>query len=145
MFKLNQSWVNNLLCPSSWLDRIPFLVLFGIATSVELFYERLPRAATRCLHGSQFEVEQTNKTLEKVFENVVARDDAPLLLGPGFVAALIERQNDHAQIMQAFVSALKVRDSLYVEDAFLILLVCLHGSLLRKPVEHSFESYRDAQ
>jgi origin recognition complex subunit 3 len=91
------------------LDRIPFIVLFGIATSVELFHERLSRAATRCLQGAQFDVEQASKTLEKVFRQVVGGCDSPLFLGAGLVTALIERQYDHVQSLQAFISALKVR------------------------------------
>jgi origin recognition complex subunit 3 len=94
---------------SSWRDRIRLVVLLGIATSVELFQERLPRTVTRCIDGVQFDVEQTSKTLERVFQKVVAGSNIPLLLGPIFVAALLERQHDHVQSLQSFISALKVR------------------------------------
>ena len=93
---------------SSWLDRIPFVVLFGIATSVELFHERLPGGAVRCLHGTQFNVEQTSETLQKVFQKAVGSCKAPLLLGHGIITLLLERQQDYVQSLQAFVSALKV-------------------------------------
>ncbi|PQE20912.1 origin recognition complex subunit protein [Rutstroemia sp. NJR-2017a BBW] len=92
---------------SSWLDRIPFLLLFGIATSVELFQERLPRAASRSLYGSQFDVEQTSSILEKIYQKVVAGPDAPMKLGPTFLSSLMERQNDHVQSVPAFIGALK--------------------------------------
>ncbi|KAI9745251.1 MAG: hypothetical protein M1818_001530 [Claussenomyces sp. TS43310] len=71
---------------SSWLDRIPFVVMFGIATSLELFHERLPRAAIRCLHGAQFDVERTSKTLDKIFQKVIAGQKAALRFGSGFYA-----------------------------------------------------------
>ena len=84
------------------------MLLFGIATSVELFYERLSRSASRCLSGMQFDVEQTSSILENVFLKVVAGAKAPLRLGPGLVASLMERQNNHVQSIQAFISSLKV-------------------------------------
>lgn len=90
------------------MDRIPFLLLFGVATSVELFQERLSRAATRSLYGAQFDVEQTSSILETIFLKVIAGPDAPLSLGPGILSSLMQRQNDHVQSVQAFIGALKV-------------------------------------
>ena len=83
-------------------------MLFGIATSIELFHERLPRSATLCLQGVQFDVEQTSKTLIKIFRSVIADPDIRLRLGGSFVAALLERQRDHVQSLQTFIAALKV-------------------------------------
>ncbi|KAL2065095.1 hypothetical protein VTL71DRAFT_4235 [Oculimacula yallundae] len=92
---------------SSWSDRIPFILLFGIATSVDLFHERLSRAASRSLEGRQFDVEQTSSQLERIFEKAVAGAEAPLRLGAKLVSELIERQEDHVQSVQSFVEALK--------------------------------------
>lgn len=121
----------------SWLDRIPFVLLFGIATSVELFHERLSRAATRCMLGAQFDVARTSSTLELVFQKVVAGRQAPLRLGPGVVSMLMERQHDHVQSVQAFVSALQVSntDCTYKSDV-LIVLVCIYVPLFRESPEH---------
>ena len=93
---------------SCWTDRIPFVLLFGIATSLDLFHERLSRAASRFLEGVQFDVEQTSSLLERIFEKAVAGPEAPLRLGSVFVSALVERQHDHIQSVQSFVTALKV-------------------------------------
>jgi origin recognition complex subunit 3 len=90
------------------MDRIPFVLLFGIATSVELFHDRLSRSASSCLHGAQFDVEQTSLILERVFQKAVAGSKAPLRLGPVLVSSLMERQHDHIQSVQAFTAALKV-------------------------------------
>jgi origin recognition complex subunit 3 len=87
-------------------------LLFGIATSVELFHERLSRAASRCLSGAQFDVEQTSSILENIFLKVVAGSEAPLRLGPVLVSSLIERQHNHVQSIQAFISSLKVSTGL---------------------------------
>lgn len=91
----------------SWLNRIPFVVLFGIATSVELFHERLPRDVTKILHGAQFDVEQTSTTLANIFKAVVASDHAKIITGSKFVRSLLERQDEHVQSLQTFVMSLK--------------------------------------
>jgi origin recognition complex subunit 3 len=90
------------------MDRIPFVLLFGIATSVDLFSERLSRTASRCLYGVQFDVEQTSSVLESVFQKVVAGSQALIRLGPNLLSSLMERQHDHVQSVQAFTAALKV-------------------------------------
>jgi origin recognition complex subunit 3 len=90
------------------MDRIPFVLLFGVATSVDLFHERLSRAASRCLIGQQFDVEQTSSLVERIFLAAVANSKAPLRLGNGFIANLVERQHDHVQSVQSFIAALKV-------------------------------------
>ncbi|RDL36668.1 uncharacterized protein BP5553_06020 [Venustampulla echinocandica] len=91
----------------SWMDRIPFVLLFGIATSVELFRERLPRSASRSLYGAQVDVEQTNSIIERVFQKAVASSKAYLRLGPALVSMLVERQHHHIPSVQSFIAALK--------------------------------------
>jgi origin recognition complex subunit 3 len=84
------------------------VLLFGIATSLDLFRERLSRSASRLLDGVQFDVEQTISLLEKIFQKVVAGSEAPLRLGSVLVSSLMERQHDHVQSVQSFNAALKV-------------------------------------
>lgn len=93
---------------SSWNNRIPFTLLFGIATSLDLFQERLPRAATRSLHGAQFDVEQTSSLVERIFKKVLTGGHAPLRLSTSLVTSMMERQQEHAQSVQSFTAALKV-------------------------------------
>ncbi|KAI9784146.1 MAG: hypothetical protein M1839_002650 [Geoglossum umbratile] len=92
---------------SSWLDRIPFIVLFGVATSVEIFHEKLPRSAIQCLQGEKFDVERVEETLAKVFNDALFGRKSALWLGSALCKQLLERQRDHVQNVQAFVSALK--------------------------------------
>lgn len=93
---------------SSWRNRIPFTLLFGIATSLDLFQERLPRAATRSLSGAQFDIEQTSSLVERIFQKVLAGGNVSLRLSASLVASVIERQQEHAQSVQSFTAALKV-------------------------------------
>lgn len=93
---------------SSWLDRIPFTLLFGVATSVELFQARLLKSTCQLLYGDQFDVEQSTSIVEKIFKTAVAHADAPLRLGPSLLQSLLERQRDQVAGIPVFVSSLKV-------------------------------------
>ncbi|RYP44927.1 hypothetical protein DL768_008672 [Monosporascus sp. mg162] len=64
----------------SWLNRIPFALLFGVATSVELFQARLLKSTCQCLYGDQFDVEQSASIIDKIFKTTIAHPDAPLRL-----------------------------------------------------------------
>ncbi|KAK4201293.1 putative origin recognition complex subunit 3 [Triangularia verruculosa] len=91
----------------SWQDRIQFSVLFGIATSVELFQARLLKSTARQLYGAQFDVVQANAVLESVIMTAVAGSDAKLRIGPGLLRKLVGRQQEHVAGVGAFVSSLK--------------------------------------
>lgn len=86
------------------------MVLFGVATSIEIFHEKLPRSAIRCLKGEKFDVERVEESLEKVFDDAVLRPHSALRLGSALCRQILERQKDHVQSVQAFISALKVSD-----------------------------------
>lgn len=93
--------------PSSWLDRIPFVLLFGIATSVDIFRERLAHSAIRCIEGEKFDVEQGDESLERLF-NHACGIESQLRPGPNLSTMLWDRKKNHAQGVQTFVSKLKV-------------------------------------
>jgi origin recognition complex subunit 3 len=92
----------------SWLGRIPFVLLFGIATSVEMFHEKLPRNAIQCMRGEEFEVERAEATLQRVFDKTIDGSDPVLRLGGALSRFLLQRQRYHIQSVQAFISTLKV-------------------------------------
>lgn len=99
-------------CPRSWKDRIPFTLLFGIATSVELFQARLPKSTSQSLYGAQFDVVQMSSVLENVFKAAVAHGANPLIIGPGLLRNLIERQQSQVSGIQIFMNSLKVSPGL---------------------------------
>ena len=94
---------------SSWRDRIRFTLLFGIATSVELFQARLLKSTAQLIHGSQFDVVQANTVLENVFKVAIASKDVALRLGPGLLHTLVERQREQVAGIQILISSVKVR------------------------------------
>ncbi|KAK7423370.1 Origin recognition complex subunit 3 [Neonectria punicea] len=91
----------------SWRPRIPFTLLFGIATSVELLQARLLKSACQLVYGAQFDVIQTAAILETVFKTAVAAADVPVHLGPSLLRSMLDRQHDQVSGIQTFVMSLK--------------------------------------
>ncbi|OAQ98082.1 hypothetical protein LLEC1_03158 [Akanthomyces lecanii] len=92
---------------SSWRRRIPFTLLFGVATSVELLQARLLKSACRQIYGGQFVDVQTDTILESVFKGAVAASDVPLRLGAPLLRWMLDRQRDQVAGIQSFISSLK--------------------------------------
>ncbi|KAK0383147.1 hypothetical protein NLU13_9060 [Sarocladium strictum] len=92
---------------NSWRPRIPFTLLFGIATSVDLLQARLLKSVCQLIHGAQFDVVQTGTILESVFRTAVAAKDVPMRLGAPLLRSLLDRQHEQVAGIQAFTSSLK--------------------------------------
>ncbi|KAI8269872.1 Origin recognition complex subunit 3 [Colletotrichum sp. SAR 10_98] len=92
---------------SSWRPKIPFTLLFGVATSVELLQARLLKSACQHLYGAQFDVVQTGTILEQIFKPTIAATDAALTLGPNLLHSLLDRQQDQVASIQTFVASIK--------------------------------------
>jgi len=92
---------------SSYLDRIPFVLLLGIATSLEIFQEKLPKATIRMMQGEKFDVERAEECLAQVFNEAVLGNETTLRLGATMCDLLMDRQKNHTQSIQTFVAALK--------------------------------------
>lgn len=98
-------------CLSSWQDRIPFVCLFSIKTSVELFQEKLHPATIQCLHGAQFRVTQID--LDSVFETLASSKlEKRVWLGPGIVRSIMQTQQDSIQSIASFTRSLQVCESI---------------------------------
>ncbi|KAL1890407.1 Origin recognition complex subunit 3 [Sporothrix stenoceras] len=91
----------------SWLDRIPFVLLFGVATSVDLFQARLPKQAAHRLSAAQFDVAPSSAVLDRLVRRAVAAADVPLRIGPSLLRSLAERQDEQVTGVSVFVNSLK--------------------------------------
>lgn len=92
---------------SSWLDRLPLILLFGIATSAESFEDRLSGRCLRYLQGQKFDVTQSDEIIEKLFRATVVDKDVSLRVGPNICRRIFDRQKDHVQNAQDFPDGLK--------------------------------------
>jgi origin recognition complex subunit 3 len=104
---LNTVFVSVADVRSSWLDRLPFVLLFGIATSAESFEDRISGKSLRYLDGEKFDVTQSDEIIEELFCATVANVDARLRIGPTLCRRMLDRQKDHVQNVQDFCDGLK--------------------------------------
>lgn len=88
------------------MDRIPLVLLFGIATSVESLQEKLSQSTLRHLEGVQFDVERPDESLEQIFRSTCGRT-CTLRLGSNLSKMLLDRNRDSVQSLQSFTVALK--------------------------------------
>ncbi|XPS93552.1 Origin recognition complex subunit 3 [Ascochyta lentis] len=91
----------------SWLDRLPFVLLVGIATSADSFEDRLSGQSLRFLEGQRFDVTQSDDIIEKLFNATVGSLDNRLFIGPQLCRRMLDRQKDHVQNVQDFCDGLK--------------------------------------
>ncbi|KAI6875718.1 hypothetical protein KC323_g276 [Hortaea werneckii] len=89
-----------------WQDRIPFVLLFSVATSVDFLQQRLSREAIKCLDGRLFDVAPSAEVLEQMIDTITSTDP-PIYIGPTVMGMALERQSDYIQSIDSFVDALK--------------------------------------
>lgn len=117
----------NLTC-SSWRPRIPFTLLFGVATSVELLQARLLKSACQRIYGAQFDAVQSDSILETVFRIAVAASDVPVRLGGSLLHAMLQRQHEQVAGIQAFIASIKYAYMCHFYGNALSVLPALQGS-----------------
>ncbi|KAK9860295.1 hypothetical protein MYU51_010763 [Penicillium brevicompactum] len=91
----------------SWLDRIPFTVLLGISTSVELFEGRLPRSCVALLRGKHFEVQEAGNCVDRIYESLQTDPATKLWIGRNVTNTLFENTSDYFQTPEAFSRMVK--------------------------------------
>ncbi|OAX85443.1 hypothetical protein ACJ72_00168 [Emergomyces africanus] len=92
---------------SSWVDRIPFVLLFGIATSVELFEARLPRSLANLLQGRRFDIQDSGDSVDRIYTTLQISQKGTLWLGPNVSRILFEKSRDHFQSPEGFANGIK--------------------------------------
>ncbi len=94
---------------SSWSDRIPFVLLTGISTTIALLESRLPRSIIGLLDARVFEPFQAGGQHDPLFDvySAVQGPDAELFLGPSTVTVLAELAQDQGTTVETFLRAIK--------------------------------------
>ena len=93
-----------------WHNRIPFVFLFSIATSVEFLQHRLSKGAVKCLAGKLFHTASGREEVEEVFQAIMDQmipSCEGLWIGPALMSMILERQNDLIQNIDSMVNAAK--------------------------------------
>uniref|UniRef100_A0A060SYU4 ARAD1C03652p n=1 Tax=Blastobotrys adeninivorans TaxID=409370 RepID=A0A060SYU4_BLAAD len=91
----------------SYISSIPFKLMLSVATSPEVFQDKLPRSCIAMINGRPFHAQMTDG-IEKILEATMFTVDAnTLLVGPKLFNQLIHRQLESMQSVEAFISSLK--------------------------------------
>ncbi|KAK2741025.1 hypothetical protein FQN57_005761 [Myotisia sp. PD_48] len=91
----------------SWLDRIPFVLLFGVATSVSYLESRLPRSAIKLLQGQLFDFQDSGTSVDHIFLALQMDHQETLWLGHNVSKILMESAGDRFQSPERFSNCLK--------------------------------------
>jgi len=91
---------------SPWIDRLPIVLLFGIATTTELFEARLPKRIVRLLQARTFDISPKNDSLYNVYQTVQDDPATKLWLGPALSNILLERSKDQDQSPESFAGSI---------------------------------------
>ena len=92
---------------ASWTDRIPFIVLLGIATTIELFESRLSKSVIRLLNTTTFNFSSSSDQLYEIFCAIQCDPKATLYLGPSAINALYELTQDQSASASSLIQSLK--------------------------------------
>jgi origin recognition complex subunit 3 len=90
---------------ASWTDRIPFVLLIGISTTVELFEARLPKSVIGLLKPQEFDLSgHAFNPMYKIFmaTQQATASDGMLWLGPAAANALLERSQEQETTPEMF-------------------------------------------
>ena len=84
---------------------MPFVLLFNIATSVELFQANLSRETIRCLAGVQFHMKRVDT--RAIFQDIHYQEPA-LFFGPAITGLILQKHKDFIQSSANLTRTLKV-------------------------------------
>ncbi|KAI1929714.1 Origin recognition complex subunit 3 [Ophidiomyces ophidiicola] len=91
----------------SWRDRIPFVFLFGVATSMDLFEARLPRSTIGQLQAECFDICGSKDSIHQIFFHLEAHRDGTLWLGHNVSRLLVEQSDNQFQSPERFGNSLR--------------------------------------
>ena len=92
---------------SSWIDRLPLVLLFGIATTTELFEARLPKRIVSLLQGTFFDISTKTDSPYRIYQATQDDPDTQLWLGPRLSNILLERSKDQDESPEGFAGSIR--------------------------------------
>lgn len=92
----------------SYISYVPFKLILSVATSIEVFEEKLPRSSIRLLNGQSINACPSDGLLTILKSTIFRRiDPGFLLLGPKLFKSVIQRQQQSLESIDTYISSLK--------------------------------------
>ncbi|KAG0199401.1 Origin recognition complex subunit 3 [Mortierella sp. GBA30] len=76
---------------SSYQDRIPFVLLMGLATSIDALHQSLPKSVLSLLQTTKFQMQQSSECLTAIVEDLFVHANVSLMVGPLPLKQLIDQ------------------------------------------------------
>ncbi|KAF9351066.1 Origin recognition complex subunit 3 [Mortierella sp. AD094] len=92
---------------SNYLDRIPFVFLMGLATSIDALHQSLPKSVLSLLQTRKFQMQQSSECLTAVIEDLFIHANVGLMVGPLPLKQLIDQFMHYNFSIGGFVANLK--------------------------------------
>lgn len=109
----------------SYISQIPLKLMLSVATSLEVFQEKLPRSCIRLLKGTPFHAQMSDGIMRILDATLFSFDRHTLMLGPKLFKNLVHRQMESIESVDAFISSLKfIFMSHYYSNPFSIFSQC---------------------
>ena len=127
---------------ASWKDRIPFVVLLGIATTIELFESRPSKSVIRLLKTTTFNFSSSSDQLYEIFCAIQCDPKSSLYFGPSTINALYELTQDQSVSASSLIQSLKYA---YMTHFFAnpLSIVSETKSLPHEDIKHLCEAIRN--
>lgn len=115
----------------SYISYIPVKLILSVATSVEVFEEKLPRSSIRLLSGQSINACLDDGLITIIKNTIFQRSSiGNILLGPKLFKSLIQRQEQSLESIDAYISSLKYAYmSHYYSNPFACIHECMDKSL----------------
>ncbi|KAK9447586.1 origin recognition complex subunit 3 N-terminus-domain-containing protein [Limtongia smithiae] len=88
-------------------DRLPFVLLLGVATTLPIFNTKLPKWAIRMIDFKCFDVLRTDSSLSALIDGIMLSPETPFLVGPRLFRSLLKRYNAQTRRLETFTQAIQ--------------------------------------
>ncbi|RMZ84902.1 hypothetical protein DV738_g243, partial [Chaetothyriales sp. CBS 135597] len=92
---------------SLWSDRIPFALVLGVSTTIDLFESRLPKATIRLLHAQPFSLSPHADPLYPILQAIHKSPTSGLFLGASVLGFLAESTHNQSTSPSALKRIIK--------------------------------------
>ncbi|KAF9191007.1 Origin recognition complex subunit 3 [Haplosporangium sp. Z 767] len=92
---------------SNYQDRIPFVLLMGLATSMDALHQGLQKSVLSLLQTRKFQMQQSSECLTAIVEDLFIHANAGLMVGPLPLKQLIDQFIQYNFSVGGFISNLK--------------------------------------
>ncbi|KAK9467925.1 origin recognition complex subunit 3 N-terminus-domain-containing protein [Lipomyces arxii] len=86
----------------TYRNRLPLVLLFGVATSLLIFNTKIPKRTLRAMEVELFDVSIADGSLTRLLDEVILPDTINFAIGPALYKKCLSRYNSYAKNLETF-------------------------------------------